>query len=150
MFFKGSSSSQDARYGDKHKKLRKSMNFPPEFNKKVNMKKVQIEVMRGWITKKIVELLGFEDEVLIEMILQYLNEQHPDPKDMQINLTGFLENNTASFVKELWNLLLSAQETVGGIPKEFLEKKKEELLKKRVCHIFLPLYLFPLLPQWTY
>lgn len=50
---------------------------------------------------------------------------------MQINLTGFLENNTKKFVTELWNLLLSAQNSVGGIPAMFIEQKKEELRKKK-------------------
>lgn len=50
---------------------------------------------------------------------------------MQINLTGFLESNTKKFVTELWNLLLSAQNSVGGIPAMFLEQKKEELRKKK-------------------
>lgn len=50
---------------------------------------------------------------------------------MQINLTGFLESNAKVFVKELWNLLLSAQNSVGGIPAIFIEQKKEELRKKR-------------------
>lgn len=50
---------------------------------------------------------------------------------MQINLTGFLESNTKKFVTELWNLLLSAQNSVGGIPAIFIEQKKEELRKKK-------------------
>lgn len=33
----------------------------------------------------------------------------------------------ASFTSELWSLLLSAQETVGGVPAEFIEAKKREL-----------------------
>lgn len=33
----------------------------------------------------------------------------------------------ASFTSELWRLLLSAQETVGGVPAEFIEAKKREL-----------------------
>jgi len=51
---------------------------------------------------------------------------------MQINLTGFLEKNTPAFMKELWDLLVSAEEGIGGIPKVFLEKKKEELLRQKV------------------
>lgn len=50
---------------------------------------------------------------------------------MQINLTGFLEDNTKTFITELWNLLLSAQNSVGGIPAIFIEQKKEELRKKK-------------------
>jgi len=50
---------------------------------------------------------------------------------MQINLTGFLEKRTPEFMKDLWTMLLSAQEGTGGIPQEILEKKKRELLQKR-------------------
>lgn len=58
--------------------------------------------------------------------------QFPDPKEIQINITGFLGKRAAPFVKEMWDLLLSAQESVGGIPMIFLEKKKEEIKKKKV------------------
>lgn len=50
---------------------------------------------------------------------------------MQINLTGFLESKTKLFITELWKLLLSAQNSVGGIPAEFIEQKKEELRKRK-------------------
>jgi cell shape-determining protein MreC len=50
---------------------------------------------------------------------------------MQINLTGFLESKTKQFITELWNLLLSAQNSVGGIPAAFIEQKKEELRKRK-------------------
>ena len=46
---------------------------------------------------------------------------------MQISLTGFLEKNARIFMAELWRLLLSAQESVGGIPKLFVERKKREM-----------------------
>lgn len=36
-------------------------------------------------------------------------------------------------MKELWSLLLSAQENIGGIPSTFLEKKKEEIKQRKVC-----------------
>ena len=48
---------------------------------------------------------------------------------MQINLTGFLEKSTQGFILELWRLLLSAQSSVSGIPKQFLEDKKKEILR---------------------
>jgi hypothetical protein len=41
----------------------------------------------------------------------------PDPREIQINLGGFMDSyGAASFTSELWTLLLSAQETVGGVP----------------------------------
>ena len=35
-------------------------------------------------------------------------------------------------MQELWELLTSAQETIGGIPTKFLEQKKEEIRQKKV------------------
>ena len=52
---------------------------------------------------------------------------------MQINLTGFLNGKNARlFMTELWDLLLSAQDSVTGIPELFVEKKKEEIKKRMV------------------
>lgn len=50
---------------------------------------------------------------------------------MQINLTGFLEDKTFEFMKELWKVIISAQEGIGGIPREVVEAKKLELKLKR-------------------
>ena len=95
------------------------------------MKKVNLDVIKPWISNRITELLGLEDEVLIDYTCTLLEEKDQDPKRMQINLTGFLENNTKLFITELWNLLLSAQDSVGGIPAIFIEQKKQELRKKK-------------------
>jgi serine/arginine repetitive matrix protein 1 len=51
---------------------------------------------------------------------------------MQISLTGFLESKSAPFCKELWKLLISAQESPGGVPKEFVEEAKKHMLAKEV------------------
>ena len=65
-------------------KLRAQTKFPPEFNQKVDMQKVNIEVMKKyadlpatvklvadhylrWIAGKITEILGNEDDVVIEL-----------------------------------------------------------------------------------
>lgn len=59
--------------------------------------------------------------------------QHPDSKMMQINLTGFLNGkNAREFMRDLWPLLLSAQENIAGIPSAFLEQKKEEIRQRQV------------------
>ena len=59
--------------------------------------------------------------------------QVPDPRNIQIQLTGFLQGKNARiFVGELWELLVSAQENIGGIPTAFLEKKKEEIRLRKV------------------
>ena len=51
---------------------------------------------------------------------------------MQIQLTGFLDKDTASFCRELWRLFLSAQTNSQGVPKELLEAKKQELIQEKV------------------
>lgn len=154
------------------------------------MKKVKLEVIKPWITSKpacaiwchsagdssesltstlanvaterVTELLGFEDEVVIEYVFGQLEEsrvrhppleqcqqhsngvgsvpdpddvvhtQFPDAKTVQINLTGFLESKTAVFMSELWEMLVSAQSNIGGVPASILEAKKAEILAAKV------------------
>jgi serine/arginine repetitive matrix protein 1 len=59
----------------------------------------------------------------------------PDIKNIQYQLTGFLEADAAIFCKELWKLLLSAQSSPQGVPKELLEAKKAELIQEKVCPV---------------
>ena len=48
-----------------------------------------------------------------------LHFQMPDPRKMQINMIGFMDKHgAAAFMEKLWSLLLSAQNTVGGVPAE--------------------------------
>jgi serine/arginine repetitive matrix protein 1 len=56
----------------------------------------------------------------------------PKIKEIQIQLEGFLGKDTAAFCKELWNLMLSAQESTAGVPKELLEAKKLEMMQEQV------------------
>lgn len=58
-----------------------------------------------------------------------------DGKQIQIQLTGFMEKNTGKFMKELWSLLLSAEKNVSGVPQQFLDAKEEETRKKKVCNV---------------
>ncbi|KAL8695945.1 MAG: hypothetical protein Q9224_003058 [Gallowayella concinna] len=114
-------------------KLLKQTKFPPEFSQKVDMKKVNVEVMKKWIAGKISEILGSEDDVVVELCFNLLERsRYPDIKVLQIQLTGFLEKDTAKFCKELWTLCLSAQSNPQGVPKELLEAKKLELIQEKV------------------
>ncbi|KAL5481097.1 hypothetical protein ACEPAI_10038 [Sanghuangporus weigelae] len=133
-FFKGTSADQDSRFSDKEMKLLKTLKFPPEFSEKVDMRKVNLQVMRPWIANKVTELVGFEDEVVVEYAMGLLEDPSqptPDPRKMQINLTGFLTAKTPEFMVTLWKLLLEAQASPGGIPKTFVEEKKEEMRRAR-------------------
>jgi hypothetical protein len=72
-------------------------------------------------------------EGLLRLIVRYAHVLfQPDIKKMQIQLTGFLEKDTAAFCKELWKLCLSAQSNPQGVPKELLEAKKLELIQEKV------------------
>ncbi|KAE8149966.1 hypothetical protein BDV25DRAFT_140287 [Aspergillus avenaceus] len=114
-------------------KLLRTTKFPPEFSRKVDMTKVNIEVMKKWIAGKISEILGNEDDVVIELCFNLLEgSRYPDVKSLQIQLTGFLDKDTAKFCKELWSLCLSAQENPQGVPKELLEAKKLELIQEKI------------------
>ena len=73
-------------------KLLKSTKFPPEFSQKVDMSKVNVEVMKRsvptvhqdslttdglidwprWIAGKISEILGSEDDIVIELCFNLL------------------------------------------------------------------------------
>lgn len=71
-FFRGTSQEQDARFADKQKKLMQSMQFPSEYDSRVDMRKVKLDVLKPWITKRMVEILAYEDEVVIGLILNTL------------------------------------------------------------------------------
>ncbi|OLN94240.1 PWI domain-containing protein [Colletotrichum chlorophyti] len=134
-------------------KLLKSTKFPPEFNLKVDMQKVNLQVMKKldfpassryirsfsngvsfrWIASKISDILGSEDDVIIELCFNLIEgSRFPDIKSLQIQLTGFLDKDTGPFCKELWKLCLSAQTSPQGVPKELLEAKKLELIQEKV------------------
>ena len=64
-----------------------------------------------------------------------------------MNLTGFLNGKNARiFMQELWDLLVSAQDNIGGIPTKFLEQKKEEIRLKKVLlssiHVDVYVYMY--------
>ncbi|KAJ3513000.1 hypothetical protein NM208_g15248 [Fusarium decemcellulare] len=114
-------------------RLLKSTKFPAEFSQKVDMQKVNLQVMKKWIAGKISDILGSEDDVVIELCFNLIEgPRYPDIKSLQIQLTGFLDKDTASFCKELWKLLLSAQGSPQGVPKELLEAKKLELMQEKI------------------
>lgn len=131
MSFRGISSDNDVRYTNAEKKLLQHTKFPALFQTKVDTTKVNMQVLKNWIGGRVTELLGLEDEVVVELVYSLLEERFPDPKRCQISLTGFLEKSAPIFMKELWEMLISAQESPVGIPERLLEAKKAELQKKR-------------------
>ncbi|KAF2682630.1 PWI domain-containing protein [Lentithecium fluviatile CBS 122367] len=135
-------------------KILKATKFPSEFDTPVDKKKVNMDVMKTWIAAKIENLVG-DDDILVETTFNWLDEhQFPKIKEIQISLNGFLgDKSSAAFCKELWTLMISAQDSPMGVPKEMLEAKKAELQAEKVrcsqAHAGSSLTLTPLyrLPQ---
>ena len=46
---------------------------------------------------------------------------------MHVNLTPFLDKNTTLFMTELWELLISANQTESHIPQAFLDAQAAKL-----------------------
>mmetsp|Transcript_118018 Transcript_118018/g.252058 ORF Transcript_118018/g.252058 Transcript_118018/m.252058 type:complete len:211 (+) Transcript_118018:128-760(+) len=140
-FFRGTSTDQVKHVNAEQKlikKLAKEGRFPEHFSRKVDITKVSMEVIKPWIAQRITELMGFEDEVVVEYCISNLeeartpeNDKGLDPKLLQVNMTAFMERKAAPFCSELWTHLLSAQASPVGVPQEFIDKKKEDLQKKR-------------------
>ncbi|MCO5609447.1 hypothetical protein L7F22_063673 [Adiantum nelumboides] len=130
-FFRGTSADQDTRFSNKTAKLLKTQKFAPELDQLIDMSKVHLDSVRPWIATRVTQLLGFEDEVLINFIYGLLEGKLVDGKQIQIQLTGFMEKNTGKFMKELWGLLTSAQNNMTGIPQQLLEEKAEEARLKK-------------------
>ncbi|GBE59025.1 pwi domain-containing protein [Babesia ovata] len=134
----------------KERELLESKKWPACFSQSVDITKVQIDAFKPWITRRVTELMGVEDEIVVDYCLSQLkffgetdakanaenagdggkclNEKpYLDPKKLQINLTGFMAKNARIFVKELWDLLLAAQDSEYGIPQAFIDEKKREI-----------------------
>jgi serine/arginine repetitive matrix protein 1 len=135
------------------RKMLQKTKFPPEFDRKVDMEKVNVPVIKKWVADEIARLLNDDDDVLTDTISNVLEESRfvscrssrlewiarriltalqPKIKELQIYITGFLNASAAPFAKSLWKLLLSAQNGAQGVPQELLEAKKAELEQERV------------------
>jgi len=111
----GTSVEQDARFEDNKKKLMKTTKFAEILNKKVDMNKVNLDSLKPWITEQVITYMGDEDDIVVDFICNQLDTQFPNPKELQISLTGFLnDQNSSAFMAEFWNLLLSAMENKAG------------------------------------
>merc|ERR1712087_130944 len=125
--------SQDIRFKCKHQKLLKKLlvhnNIKNVKKRSVNMKKVKIDTIKPWISEKLLQMLGFDDEIVFDYLVNQLTEnQFPDPREVQINITGFINGkNAKEFIGELWPMLVSATENGLGVPDQILNAKKSEI-----------------------
>jgi len=137
-FFRGTTHQQDSRFADKERKLLLKGKWPPIYSQAVDLNKVELNAIRQWVEQKTLEYIGTEDEVIVEMIIAPMedaklnNKENPiEPKVLEINLTGFFEENVRKFVEEFWELMVSAQESPGGIPQKIIESRLEDINKRQ-------------------
>ena len=55
-------------------RLLRTTKFPPEFNVKVDMKKVNSQLIKAWATEEISKILKSEDDVVTELVSNILDE----------------------------------------------------------------------------
>lgn len=56
------------------KKLLRTTKFPPEFEQKVDMKKVNKDVIKKWVTDEVARILNSDDDIVAELISNTLDE----------------------------------------------------------------------------
>ena len=55
-------------------RLLRTTKFPPEFNVKVDMRKVNTQLIKAWVTEEISKILKSEDDVVAELVSNILDE----------------------------------------------------------------------------
>lgn len=140
--FQGTSIDQDFRYNDKTRKQVNKIKGIQAFDSKVDITRVYRPVINEWIAERINKLLGFDDEIVVNMIQNLLDEkvqvltlnlvaldrvQPLEARMLQHQISGFLEKDAPKFTQDLWKLMLSAQENPNGIPQQILDAKKQEI-----------------------
>ena len=126
--------SQDARFSDKQRALLRALPVPSVYRASLSvadLQRVQLGVLSPWIHAAVAAVLGFEDDVVSSLVVNTLQQhrssrQPLDPRELQLTLTGFLEQAAAPFVEALWQLLLSAAKEKSGIPPQLVDSSTED------------------------
>lgn len=54
-------------------RLLRTTKFPPEFNAKVDLKKVNVQLIKAWVGDEIARILKSEDDVVVELVNNILD-----------------------------------------------------------------------------
>lgn len=158
MSFRGTPISEESLNKRKEKDL-KDLKFDKSFKKKVDLNQINRPIIIKWISKRLDELIP-DDDIIISFLLNLIfgdnfeqfmddNEDNdtdndinnknkiyeitnnfPDIKEIHSQMISFLGDETLIFTKELWELMLSAQDDKDGIPPKLIHMMEEELKKK--------------------
>jgi serine/arginine repetitive matrix protein 1 len=127
----------DIRYERTQAKLSKNLTTLP----RQILNGINLTSFKPWIISRLTELVGYDDEVLCEFVLNTLQaeESSLEAGPLQLLLAPFMgAPHAETFVQELWQWLDKAKQS-GGIPVEFVadyeallkEEAEEERSKKQ-------------------
>jgi hypothetical protein len=60
------------------------------------------KVVRPWVAKKIKELLGVEEQAMINLVLSHLKSGSASSDSMMAKVGGILDEDSEQFVLKLW------------------------------------------------
>ncbi|KAF8000178.1 hypothetical protein HF325_005107 [Metschnikowia pulcherrima] len=120
--------AKDANAVDEEKARRKQRKAEERcLNLKVDISKVSMSVIKQWMTEKLAEELP-DDDVALEFIYELLvvaENELPDIGAIREQMNDFLgKEKSRDFCVGLWQLLLSAQVSPGGIPQQLVDERK--------------------------
>ncbi|KAM9912323.1 hypothetical protein OXX69_002680 [Metschnikowia pulcherrima] len=120
--------AKDANAVDEEKARRKQRKAEERcLNSKVDISKVSMSVIKQWMTEKLAEELP-DDDVALEFIYELLvgaENESPDIGAIREQMNDFLgKEKSRDFCISLWQLLLSAQVSPGGIPQQLVDERK--------------------------
>jgi serine/arginine repetitive matrix protein 1 len=55
-------------------RLLRTTKFPPEFNAKVDLNKVNVQLIKAWVSDEIAKILKSEDDVVTELVSNHLEQ----------------------------------------------------------------------------
>lgn len=78
-FFRGTTVEQDGRWGKSDikmiAKMTKAGKFDPILDTKIDFTKVNLDVISKWVTEKVIEILGFEDDIVPNLVINMLKSK---------------------------------------------------------------------------
>ncbi|OBA18054.1 PWI domain-containing protein [Metschnikowia bicuspidata var. bicuspidata NRRL YB-4993] len=102
------------------------------FNVLVDVSKVSMSVIKQWMVKYLEEHLP-DDDVAVEFIYELLvgaENNEPEIRVIREQMNDFLGKDTSrAFCLELWQLLLSAQESPDGVPQQLVDDRTAQIEK---------------------
>lgn len=88
------------------KKLLRTTKFPPEFDRKVDMERVNVPVIKKWVADEIARILNSDDDIVVELISNVLEESQyvstPTSHHSNANANKVLAKNQRAANHDHW------------------------------------------------